>query len=450
MYGLGTGRRRRGSLTLAVAAAATLSLVTTTAASAAVITSEDGNALAGSAVAPGTPLVGGSLLVDYDCDDVACPTGISDSALVGFPSSGTNYAVLTSGNAALADDPNAEGNNGKSWGQSGTPIAGNVYDQQVTKIDLGPATGNCVAFDFRFLSEEFPEFVTSGFNDAFVAQLNTWDVSVDPVAQVVNAPGDFAAGAGDSISVDAAGPSAMNAAEAAGTTYDGATLQLVARKAVVPGTPNTLYLTTFDQGDSIYDSAVFVDNIRYENIAPAQCKSLSLDPYEGGTGVDLVPGSPPAFNVGKTAINIPVSCNLPPGPIGCPINTVVSFVNWGDTLPARLATRPLAAGAGTIAAGATGTIVAATNPTGLSAIKTVAQLPKKLTKKAKKLKKRAADSGPVVAAKLIKKAKKLAKKAKKLKKRAKKLKRQPLGTMSIRFTNASNGAAKVSNITLPR
>jgi len=442
---------------LAVVGAAVLSLVTTTAASAAVITSEDGNALAGSAVAPGTPLVGGSLSVDYLCDAVSCPTGISDTPLVGFPTSGPNYAILTSGNAALADDPNSEGGSGQNWAQSGSPIPGNVYDQQVTRIDLGPATGNCLAFDFRFLSEEFPEYVTAGFNDAFVAQLNTWNVSVDPVAQVVNAPGDFAAGIGDSISVDAAGPSAMTAAEAAGTTYDGATLRLVARKPVTPGTPNTLYLTTFDQGDGILDSAVFVDSLRYENIAPAQCKSLALDPFEGTTGVDLVPGSPPAFNAGKTAINIPVACTLPPGPIGCPINAVVSFVSWGDTLPARRATTPLASGSGTVASGSNGTIVAATDPTGVKAITTVAQLPKKLVKKAKKLLKkakklraRAGSSGPVQAAKLIKKALKLEKKAKKLKKRAKKLKKQPLGTMSIRLTNSTNGATEVNNITLPR
>ena len=79
------------------------------------------------------------------------------------------------------------------------------------RIDLPAASGTCLAFDFRFLSEEFPEFVTSGYNDAFVAQLDTWNVSVDPAAQKVNAPGDFAAGAGDTISVDAAGPSAMDA-----------------------------------------------------------------------------------------------------------------------------------------------------------------------------------------------------------------------------------------------
>src|SRR4029078_10332671 len=107
-------------------------------------------------------------------------------------------------------------------------IPGDVWDQQVLRIDLPAASGTCLAFDFRFLSEEFPEFVTSGYNDGFVAQLDTWNVSVDPAAQKVNAPGDFAAGAGDTISVDAAGASSMDAAQAAGPEYEGATTALVA------------------------------------------------------------------------------------------------------------------------------------------------------------------------------------------------------------------------------
>jgi len=399
------------------------------------------------------PVSTASLLVDYDCEADLCPTGIGDSPMAGFPTAGGTFGILTSGNAGLADNPNDDTGSGYSWGYDGPPIA-TVHDQQVVKIDLGPATGTCLAFDFRFLSEEFPEYVTAGFNDAFVAQLNTLNVAVS--GQSVVAPGDFAAGAGDAISVDAAGPSAMTPAQAAGTTYDGATLPLVARKAVAVGSVNTLYLTIFDQGDSILDSAVFVDNIRYESPAnPALCKSLSLDPYEGTTGVELVAGHPPVYN--PTAITIPLTCNLPPGPIGCPVAAAVSFVTWGDALPARKATTLLASGAATIPAGATGAIVAPTNPTGVGAVKAAQVLPKKLKqkakkllKKAKKLRAKAETVGAVKAAKLLKKADKLTKKAKKLKKRANKLLKQPLGTMSIRITNSSNGVSMVRNVTIPR
>ena len=446
---------RRGRLGLAVAAAATLSLITTTAASAAVITSEDAVALGGAMSAVG--VTGGALSVDFDCSGGECPTGIADSAMAGFPTSGPTFGIITSGDAGLADDPNSEGGSGVSWGNVGAPIPGDVWDQQVLRIDLPAASGTCLAFDFRFLSEEFPEFVTSGYNDAFVAQLDTWNVSVDPAAQKVNAPGDFAAGAGDTISVDAAGPSSMDAAQAAGTTYDGATLALVARTAVAPGSVHSLYLTMFDQGDAILDSAVFVDNIRFENLPAGQCKSLALDPYEATTGVTLA--GTPAFGASNTVLNIPVTCNLPPGPIGCPITATASFVNWGDTVPAarRMATTPLASGSATIPANSTGTIAAATNAAGLKAMTDAKLLPKKLKKKAKKLLKKAkklrvkaATVGPVQRAKLLKKADKLTKKAKKLKKRAKKLLNQPLGTMSIRFTNTKNNASSVSNITLKR
>jgi hypothetical protein len=442
----------RGRLGLAIAGAATLSLITTTAATAAVVSNNDPVALGNSMSAVG--VTGGALSVVYDCTLGPCPTGIGDSALAGFPTSGATFGVMTTGDAQIADDANIAGNSGKAWNQTGTPIAGDVWDQQVLRVDLPAATGNCLAFDFRFLSEEYPEYVTSGFNDAFVAQLDTWNVSVDPVAQTVSAPGDFAAGAGDSISVDAAGPSAMSLAEAAGTTYDGATLRLVARTPVAPGSVHSLYLTMFDQGDAILDSAVFVDGIRFENAAAGQCKSLALDPFEATTGASVA-GVP---TLSGTTLNIPVSCNIPQGPIGCPLTASVSFVNWGDTLPtARKATTPFASGSATIPSATTGTIPAATTTEGVKALTAAKLLPKKLKKKAKKLLKKAkklrakAETvGPVLAAKLLKKAAKLVKKAKKLKKRARKLLKQPLGSFSVRLTNTSNGVSAVTNVTLPR
>ncbi|UUZ61511.1 choice-of-anchor L domain-containing protein [Nocardioides sp. B-3] len=89
------------------------------------------------------------------------------------PTNGSTFAIITSGNAALADDPNDDGGSGLSWGVDATPIGPGVFDHQVVRIDLGAATGNCLAFDFKFLSEEYPEYVNSGYNDAFIAQLNT-------------------------------------------------------------------------------------------------------------------------------------------------------------------------------------------------------------------------------------------------------------------------------------
>ncbi len=57
---------------------------------------------------------------------------------------------------------------------------------------------------------------------------------------------------------------------ARGTTFDGATRLLRASTPITPGR-HRLYLSIFDQGDRIYDSAVFLDNLRANRRTP--CRS---------------------------------------------------------------------------------------------------------------------------------------------------------------------------------
>lgn len=466
-------------------------------AEAVVQTGDDATALA--AAMSAANVTGAALSVDYACeaddpgtpeDESACPTGVGTTPLAGFPTNGSTYTILTSGNAALADDPNDDGGSGLSWGVDGTAIGPEVYDHQVLRVDLGAAGGNCLAFDFKFLSEEYPEFVGSGYNDAFIAQLNTWSVTADPTTQTVSAPGNFAAGAGDFISVDGAGPSAMTAEQAAGSTYDGSTLPLIARTPVVPGSSNSLYLTIFDQGDGILDSAAFIDNLRYENLASGQCKSLAVDPFEGTTGVKVAPGTTGSFSTNLATFTIPLVSNLPTGPISTTVSGVASFYNWGDVTP-RASARPsrvsttLGSGSATIPAGGAGNLVITNTPTGIAAVNAAKQQPavllaqaqqatqlakkyakkaKKLVKKAKKLKRKAATAPPEKAAKLLKQARKLLKKAKKLVKRSRRLKRQaaaltaqsrtlsaqPLATVVVTLTNPANGKSELLRFQIPR
>ena len=236
-------------------------------ANAVVTPTSDAVAFASAITDPVAP-TGASFAVNYPCvaddattptiDESLCPTGVGNTPLAGFPTAGATYGVLTSGNAALADDPNVSPDNGYSWAVPGTPIGANVWDYQVARIDLPAATTSCLAFDFRFMSDEYPEFVDTNYNDAFIAQLDTWGVTADPTTQTVTAPGNFAGGTGDTISVDADGPSAMSDAAPLGVTYDGATALLTARVPVAVGSAHSLYLTIFDQGDDRYDSAVFL------------------------------------------------------------------------------------------------------------------------------------------------------------------------------------------------
>ncbi len=448
-----------------------------------------------------TTVTGASLSIDYDCvaddpataeDEGLCPTGRRHDTDGGLPDQRWHLRHHHLGQRGTRRRPQPRRRLRLRLGQAGDAHRSRrVYDHQVLRIDLAAATGNCLAFDFKFLSEEFPEFVNSGYNDAFVAQLNTWSVTADPATQTVTAPGNFAAGAGDIISVDGSGPSAMSEAQAAGTTYDGSTLPLIARTPVSPGSVNSLYLTVFDQGDGILDSAALVDNIRFENQAAGKCKSLAVDPFEGTTGVVVAPGQTGTFSPTLATFTIPLVSNLPTGPIPTTVSGVASFLNWGDVVPrtsARTAmklTTALGSGSVTIPSGGAGNLVITNTPAGIAAVQAAKAQPaallaqakkatqqakklkkkaKKLTKKAKKLKKQAKSSGPAKAAKLLKKAKKLKKKAKKSLKRSRSLKKQaanltatsralaaqPLGTVVVTLTNPANGKSELLRIQVPR
>src|SRR5690606_17220325 len=89
---------------------------------------------------------------------------------------------------------------------------------------------------------------------------NTWIANND-----VYAPSNFAFDPdGNPISVNSTGITSMSASHAVGTTYNGATTLL---QAAIPTTPGAhdLYFSIFDQLDRDLDSAVFIDNIRFEN-----------------------------------------------------------------------------------------------------------------------------------------------------------------------------------------
>ncbi len=87
------------------------------------------------------------------------PNAVVPGVLGGFPTDGSSFGLLTSGDANLADDPNDSGSSGQDIG--GASVRGNTdFDVTILAIDLNvPSTANCLTIDFQFLSEEYPEFV---------------------------------------------------------------------------------------------------------------------------------------------------------------------------------------------------------------------------------------------------------------------------------------------------
>jgi hypothetical protein len=227
------------------------------------------------------------------------PDAVADSgsALTPFPTHGTSYGILTTGDASQA--ANAPQSNFASASDGGGNVRGTSdYDVTILKVDLTAAANQtCLHVDFRFLSEEFPEFVGTSYNDAFIAELDTsnWTTS----GSTIDAPNNFAFDpGGDPITINSTGATHMTAAEAAGTVYDGATQPLVAQTPITAG-PHSVYFSIFDAGDQVYDSAVFLDNLFLGTESGDQCLegakpnlalSLTVNPSStpsGITGVSL-------------------------------------------------------------------------------------------------------------------------------------------------------------------
>ena len=252
----------------------------------------------------GGPVSGGVLnaAAGSDAPPEPFPLAISDSPLAGFPTAGPTYTIITSGDSSSADEPNTTPNESENLGFTFAP-RGEAFDPATLGVPVNaPADATCLNFDYKFLSEEFPEFVNKGFNDAFIAELDssTWFIS----GGVISAPNDFAAPKGDLVSVDTVGPTTVSEVNSAGTTYDAATGVLTTKATVPPG-PHTLYLSVFDSGDSIFDSAAFVDNIRFTNEPPITCKPPDI--FAGAVGVSFPTTK---FLVSGKNVIVPMSCLL--------------------------------------------------------------------------------------------------------------------------------------------
>ena len=130
-------------------------------------------AIAQALATPSAHLTGAS----FESTTAGTPNGTSDGALGEFPTDGSTFGILTTGNVDSVPNPGTFA----STDNAGASVRGNTdLDVTVLKADLNvPAGANCLAFDFKFLTEESPNFVGKQYNDAFIAELDssTWTTS---------------------------------------------------------------------------------------------------------------------------------------------------------------------------------------------------------------------------------------------------------------------------------
>jgi hypothetical protein len=256
------------------------------------------NAVNNAAAGPGFAAATGTMFSQFPT--AGTPVGIETATIAPFPRPGSSFLVLSTGDVTQADLPDVEGEDFPSSQLDGALVAGRgdtARDVTTLHIVFVTAGDSCLSFDYRFLSEEYPEFIDSEFNDAFIAEIGptTWSTSGSVVTGKEN---DFALDPnGNAVTIKSTGPTSMSPAEAVGTPFGGATAPLHAQTPVLGEGAHDLWLSIFDQQDSVWDTAVFVDNISLTALTPG-CTS-------GSTGLG------PALSITGPAVDARVETQTP-------------------------------------------------------------------------------------------------------------------------------------------
>lgn len=195
--------------------------------------------LANSLAVPPADIVSASLNGNAQASDVLSNLGILS------PTEGSDFAILSSGKVGVSPQP----------GQDLPPMGRPQGDATKLTLELSvPSNANSFAFDFFFLSAEYPEFVGTPYNDVFEA-------NVSGTAWSGNAAIDSA---GNNITVNSALFSVTSSADLQGSGFDGGmgggTGWLTAVVPADPGTTLTLDLFVYDVSDGVYDSVVLLDD----------------------------------------------------------------------------------------------------------------------------------------------------------------------------------------------
>ena len=201
--------------------------------------------------------LGAGQLVNATLDGSTAAFDIRSTASVGFPTQGSSYVALSTGDVSEIDTEDFMSST------LGTNSGADGHDRTTLVLDLRPPTGStCMSFDAMFGSEEFPEFVKAGFNDTFTAELGSSNLTYDTTTDKVVAPNNFAFDPqGAIIDVD----TVFGVAPPPNTKLDGVTPTLkVTTPFTVDGSGQIkVFLSVQDIGDNIYDSVVFLDNLTW-------------------------------------------------------------------------------------------------------------------------------------------------------------------------------------------
>ncbi|MDO6485435.1 choice-of-anchor L domain-containing protein [Shimia thalassica] len=188
--------------------------------------------------------------------------------------------ILSTGQAAdvtrSSGDPNRQSNESTNHGLSGdsdlNEIAGaQTYDAAIFEATFVPE-GSVLTMQVTFSSEEYLEYVNSGFNDAVGVWVNgekaeltvgDGDITINNINTTSNS----------NLYVDNPADN-----EVANTEMDGFTVTMTLKANVIPDEENTIKIAIADGGDSVYDSNLMIAGDSIQTALVANDDTVTMSP----------------------------------------------------------------------------------------------------------------------------------------------------------------------------
>jgi uncharacterized repeat protein (TIGR01451 family) len=193
-----------------------------------------------------------------------------------LPTHGSTFALISTGEAGNVPVTKDSLNPGDERGTWFKNKYGNPRDEATLKMTLQvPLFMHYLYYDIQFFTAEYPEYVGSEYNDIATITVEspskgvtTYSIDVNGGDFILNAhdiPGtgfDIFAQSGDPELVDWVDTTPRTPGADAGATA------LVGREhPVSPGEKINVTINIKDIGDSLFDSAIFIDNIKFSGFA---------------------------------------------------------------------------------------------------------------------------------------------------------------------------------------
>lgn len=232
------------------------------------------------------------MVMDFFDNSCVTPSNITytgaPNGFAFFDAGNTNLSIpagmlLSTGNVLDAVGPNTQPGTSGQMGSEGDPDLDNLlmgftsFDGSILEFDI-LVEGDQLDFSYIFASEEYLEFVNTGFNDIFAFFISGPGISgIQNIAMVPNTPDPVSINTinnltNDQYFTDNAGGQDIE--------FDGYTTELIATVATMPNETYHVKIAIADVSDQVFDSGIFL------GIQSLCGDPLLVPPAQGNVSID--------------------------------------------------------------------------------------------------------------------------------------------------------------------